>query len=533
MNAFLFSRAARLSRKLAAPFRLSALAARVIGFSKPPGNEPGLLMIQIDGLARPQLEQAIRKRKMPFLAGLISNGKFSLRSHYSGLPSSTPGVQGEIFYGVRCAVPSFGFVNHTTGESSSMLSAKAVLAVQRRLERENVSLLEGGSAYSDIYNGGTEKSGFCSPDFGLGPYLHPFNPVLVSLLVLIHAYTILRTAVLLCMELVLAIRDFAKGIIARENFWMEVRFIPARVGICVILRELITSNVAIDLSRGLPVVHCNFLGYDEQAHRRGPSSAFAHWTLKGIDDAVKRVYMAASRSNRRNYRILIYSDHGQEKTLSYPDLYGGTVQKVVGNFLREQGICNGNHSQELSVPHNHKNSSFFSQLSSRYHAFSHVTRPRVVAVGPVGHVYLPGKISDSEMDRIGALMVSRCGIPLVFRKLGNNRVKGWNKKGDFILPRDALKVFGSDHPFLESVAEDWVTLVHHDDSGDFVINGWDPDNPPLSFPRENGAHAGPGKEETHGFVLLPKDCRVNTARGYLRPMDLRKAAYNLLEKNYC
>ena len=45
----------------------------------------------------------------------------------------------------------------------------------------------------------------------------------------------------------------------------------------------------IDATRGLPVIYLDFVGYDEQSHRRGPSSRFAHWSLKGIDGAIGRL----------------------------------------------------------------------------------------------------------------------------------------------------------------------------------------------------------------------------------------------------
>ncbi len=70
-------------------------------------NEPGLVMIQVDGLAFNQLTRALRKRRMPFLRKLIRKRGYQLHTMYSGLPSSTPAVQAEIFYGIRCAVPAW------------------------------------------------------------------------------------------------------------------------------------------------------------------------------------------------------------------------------------------------------------------------------------------------------------------------------------------------------------------------------------------------------------------------------------------
>lgn len=51
---------------------------------------------------------------------------------------------------------------------------------------------------------------------------------------------------------------------------------------------MIKTGAIFDIKSGTKVIHLNFMGYDEHAHRRGPSSRFAYWTLKGIDAAVKK-----------------------------------------------------------------------------------------------------------------------------------------------------------------------------------------------------------------------------------------------------
>ncbi|MDR0306853.1 MAG: hypothetical protein LBI42_08450 [Chitinispirillales bacterium] len=471
--------------RIFSPLRLSVLAAAVVGFSKPKGKEAGLLMIQIDGLSRRQLERALENGKMPFISSLIRQKNYSTGSFYSGLPSSTPGVQAELFYGVKNAVPAFGFMHRQSGEVWTMLTAKASSWVQNKLKKQSNSILKGGSAYSDIYNESAAVSGFCSPDMSIRSYLRPFNPLGAVLLTIIHAPTIIRTACLLVIELVVALVDLARGLIQKENILMELSFIGARVGLCVILREAITSSVCIDASRGLPIIHCNFLGYDEQAHRRGPSSRFAHWTLKGIDYAVKRMCMAASRSNRRDYQVWIYSDHGQEKTLSYSSVTGTSVQKAIRELLKKDAGV-----------------------------------PRVVSVGPVGHVYFCKSYSNAYLQNTAKLLVEKCSIPLVMMKVDSKKAKAWTRRGVFMLPRDAVDVLGDNHPFLREAARDLAALVHNEDSGDLVICGWEPQGIPLSFPKENGAHAGPGIEETHGFYLVPPAANI-PQKSYLRPCDLR------------
>ena len=73
----------------------------------------------------------------------------------------------------------------------------------------------------------------------------------------------------------------------------------------------------------------------EHAHRRGPDSRFALWTLRGIDRTVRRVWLAAHRSRHRDYRIWIYSDHGQERVRPWSIVHGEDVSDAIRRVWRE------------------------------------------------------------------------------------------------------------------------------------------------------------------------------------------------------
>jgi hypothetical protein len=110
--------------------------------------EPGRVLIQIDGLSRNQFESALAKGRLRFLSWLINQEGCHTHSMYSGLPSSTPAVQGERFYGVRGAVPAFSLRDHPTGEPVRMYDPGPAADVQSRLASAGSGLLQGGSSYS-------------------------------------------------------------------------------------------------------------------------------------------------------------------------------------------------------------------------------------------------------------------------------------------------------------------------------------------------------------------------------------------------
>ncbi|MFW5774688.1 MAG: endonuclease/exonuclease/phosphatase family protein, partial [Chitinivibrionales bacterium] len=311
--------------------------------------------------------------------------------------------------------------------------------------------------------------------------------------------------------------------------------IPSRVGICITLRELVTAGIIIDSARGLPIIHANFSGYDEQSHRRGPESGFAHWTLAGIDDAIYRVWRAAKRSAYRDYDIWIFSDHGQEQSLPYEVHTGRKIEDSIRQALHQVSRNSADLRSSIeTVQHQRARLigwPFFDLLLNHHKEQDLVHDFDIAAKGPVGHLYLKDAISQGDCTRLVRHLVEKGMVPLVMRKAGPGKVTADTNSGTFTLPRDAANVLGANHPFLHEAAQDLTALVHHPDAGDIVLSGWRFDAPPLTFPVENGAHAGPGREETHGFALLPHDAPF-ALRGhkYLRPSDLRDAILRFQKK---
>jgi endonuclease/exonuclease/phosphatase family metal-dependent hydrolase len=155
----------------------------------------------------------------------------------------------------------------------------------------------------------------------------------------------------------------------------------------------------------------------------------------------------------------------------------------------------------------------------------------VTGLGPVCHCYFPADIDSSTRDRIAKGLVDTGSIPLVMCAEGEGSGLAWSREGCFKLPEQAEEVLGTGHRFLGEVRNDLVTLLHHPFSGNLVLSGWRKEGQPISFPVENGAHAGPGYEETHGFALIPRGAPFDrNGAGYIRACDIREAALRLRGK---
>jgi endonuclease/exonuclease/phosphatase family metal-dependent hydrolase len=558
----------RIWKKLRRKISRSEWAVRLLGLprtSEKP-TKHGLVLIQIDGLSEKQLHSAISAGKMPFVKSLLEKQKYVSHTMYSGLPSSTPAVQGELFYGQRTIVPAFGFRDHRTGHLVRMFANDIAQEVESELIDAGEGLLKGGSSYCNIYGGGASDVHFCATSFGWSEFFSTVNPFKILMVLVLNIFMFVRVAWLMIVELFLATYDFIRGIAHGRSFWQELIMIPARVIVCVLLRELVTVGTCVDTVRGQPIIHLNLLGYDEQAHRRGPDSAFAHWTLRGIDHCIRRIWKSAINSDRREYDIWIFSDHGQEKTKPYQLQFGKSIQQTVAEIVDQRFPETASAEKQKSgrVP-TRANwlgigwlvSMLFGEQDADIQARS--GNVQTVTSGPVGFVYLLNKDARQFGPHFASRLVSEFNVPMIVMAKekkpesglnGSGRVNAngqlnsktaiaYTSHGEYLLPRDNVAVFGADHPFLEEITTDMIQLAHHVDSGDMILLGWCAQKlhtrhqaVSTSFVLQNGAHAGPGPDETGAFALLPADIGfADLNRQYLRPDDLRQAALRFLNRD--
>jgi endonuclease/exonuclease/phosphatase family metal-dependent hydrolase len=532
------SRIEILLREVRRWFSRSEWMIRILGLpaSKDTATSLGLIIIQIDGLSRPQLEKSFTNNRMPFLKKILTEEHYDLHSLYTGVPSSTPSVQGELFYGVKSAVPAFSFYDKISNNIQTMYDPKSAHLIEETLLQHGTPLLRGGSAYCNIYGAGAEEPHFCASSFGWSGLIRAANPFVFSFFLVTNLYSFLRTLSLLFLEIFIAIFDFFDGFIKGRDFLKELSFIPTRVVICILLRELVTIGTKIDIARGLPIIHLNLLGYDEQAHRRGPNSKFAHWTLKGIDDSIKRIWRAANHASRRHYDIWVYSDHGQEDVIPYQRIHGISVEQAITQVFKSAYTpvkdSHGIQTQRARF----LGGNILQKLLAKYaenHEGTTKTDPVITAVGPLGLIYPPNSLTFPEKEILANELIHVAHIPVVLFLNENQEVVAKTSQETFLLSSDGSKLLGDDHPFLEETTQDLIAVCLHKYAGDFIFLGWHTNTDYVTFRLENGSHAGPGPNETHAFAILPKDTYIaDQNHTYLRPYHIRSAAIHLLQNGF-
>lgn len=523
----------------------SRMTARVLGRrSAQAGDEPGLILLQIDGLSRSQFERGAESGRLPFLRRMAERGDVDLVSFYSGCPSTTPAVQGEIMFGQPHAVPAYQYLDRSTRRLVRMFDADVVHAVARRLEAGGEPLLAGGASYSNIYAGGAAEARFCGETLETDKQRLLGNPLQTLALCALYFFAVIRVTFWALVECVIALGDVLWGVMRGEEALSEVKFIASRVSVSIVLREYVRSAVKLSIEEGAPVIYANFLGYDEHAHKRGPDSWFAHWVLKGIDRAIADIVRSARRADGRDYEVVVFSDHGQERTRQYDRLHGRSIQEAV------KEIVDTSPDELHTVWPDQAPQSRGREFNRRVGQMLRRRKPSatagddspsiddvvVAALGPIGHIYFPARREVDDLAAYARRLVEHAAIPLVLYRDAEGVVWVHDRAGGGPLADRKADVLGADHPFLEEAAADLAALFDNHDTGDLVISGWKHGEAPVSFVGENGAHGSIGSEETRGFALIPDGFPVRrrqSSRGeaYFRGMELYAAARRLLGRD--
>ncbi len=495
---------------------------------------PGLLLIQIDGFGRVQLERALASNRMPFLKRLLNREGYEMHTFYPGLPTTTPAVQAELYYGVRSAVPAFSFFDRTLKKLGRMWDPEWAKGREASCARHADGLLKGGSSWSNIYTGGAgqDESHFCAASIGLGDMWRTGKIRNIFVFIVLNLTSALRIAWMLLVEFGVAFVDGVQAIFRGRRPDRELMLLLSRVFVGVGLRELLTISGQIDVARGLPIVHINFVGYDEEAHVRGPGSRLAHLGLGAIDRAIKHIVRAAQSSTRRDYAVWVISDHGQEATRSFPDEVEGGVEGALARCLeisqKKDRVWRKTAPPWMEAGWLLRNRHVQHQFErARASKPEELDQPfQIAALGPVGHVYFTEVKTDEQRQALARRLVGEGRIPSVFLRTQDGKATWFHSRGESKVPEDVPALLPHPPALRDQIAKDLEYFLSTPDVGDLMLVGWSPwIDVPFSFAPERGAHGGFGPYETQGFALLPANTPLPEGTDhFIRPAALRTAA---------
>ncbi len=293
----------------------------------------GLIALQIDALAYSDLHRALERGYCPQIEALLGTGQFQLREWFCGLPSATPYCQAGIFHGENGGIPAFRFYDKEARRVITCNSPQGVQYIRDRIKSPGA--LAGGSSYVNLIDGDAETVAFTIATRQKMSVYRRLGGNRMALLLFLHPIRLVRIAVYSVLEFLLEEWERFRGELARRATHSEGIFPFIRVLSNVVVRELQTMAILLDIYLGVPIIYSTFMQYDELAHHFGPSSKQALFDLKRTDRRISEIYRMVRMAGGRGYDLVILSDHGMTPSKSYRVQFGETLGTTVERLLRE------------------------------------------------------------------------------------------------------------------------------------------------------------------------------------------------------
>ena len=297
---------------------------------------PGVLFLEMDGLAKPVLEKAIREGYMPNLAGWISSGSHKLVGWETDLSSQTSASQAGILHGNNYNIPSFRWYDRARKTIVASSSPREVARIEKEISDGNGLLVEDGASRGNLFSGDApdvmntastilDGSRFHTSDF-YAFFLRPFNA----------AQTLLLTIWDILLEMWQYHKARRDGAYPLADKKKRGGIYPLlRASMTIIMRQLNIYTLIGDMFAGVPSAYATFVGYDEVAHHSGVESEDAFDILHKMDRQFPRLETAA-RAAPRPYHLVLLSDHGQTNGATFKQRYGKTLDEVIRELAREK-----------------------------------------------------------------------------------------------------------------------------------------------------------------------------------------------------
>lgn len=289
-----------------------------------PGTDPGLIMVQLDGVSEPVLRWSIRAGNLPTLGHWLRSGSHTMRSWHTGLPSTTPASQAGILHGASRQIPGFRWFEKETGRLMVSNRPRDAAVIEPRLSDGRGLLRDGGVSIGNAFGGdaainlltvshaalpGRSARGWAA--FMASPY--GFTRAIV--LGIGEVFTELHQARL-------QRRRNLLPRVSRSGLFLALR--PASM----LLRDVNISLVAEQMARGAPAIYCDLVDYDEVAHHAGPARPESMRQLESLDRMLGVLERLAPEA-ARHYHLVVLSDHGQSQGATFRQRYGESLDEVV------------------------------------------------------------------------------------------------------------------------------------------------------------------------------------------------------------
>jgi uncharacterized membrane protein YvlD (DUF360 family) len=472
---------------------------------------PGIVFLEIDGLALPVLRRAMRDGSAPTMARWVAEGDHRLAEWETDLSSQTGASQAGILLGSNEDIPAFRWVEKETATLVACSGPPDCAEIERRHASGVGLLANGGASRGNLLSGEADHVILTVSRMDAEKHANPGYRAFFA-----NGFNVISVLVLFFWEVVLewSAAGRAKRRDVRPRGHRGGLYPFMRAALCVVVRDLIVYGVLSDMMKGRPAIYATFSSYDEVAHHSGLERADTLEALRKLDQQFGRIERAREYA-ARPYELVVLSDHGQTQGATFKQRNGYGLDELVersldGGTVTAVGGGDENHSNvgdavgEATGGTRSKKKSPKNDVSDRDVV--------VLGSGNLGLVYLMGerrRLTREEIDerhprllpalrehpQVGWLLVhSALDGPVALGAhgthfLADGRVEGEDPLADFSpnAPAHLLRTDGFEHV------------------GDIMVGSfYDPDlDEGCAFEELISFHGGIGGAQTRPFLLAP------------------------------
>jgi uncharacterized membrane protein YvlD (DUF360 family) len=287
---------------------------------------PGIVFLEIDGLAHDVLHRALSGGSAPNLAAWLREGSHELRQWETDWSSQTGACQAGLLHGDNDDMPAFRWWEKDRDTAIVTNHPRDAEELERRHSDGRGLLHADGASRANILSGDAPHSMLT-----MSTALRRRRPIGRDYAAYFaRPYAVARTFALVIAEVArerraarAQVRDDVRPRIPRSRSYALVRAWGT-----VVQRDLQVAAVVGDILAGRPAIYTTFLAYDEVAHHSGIERHDALAVLRDLDRQIARI-AAACPEAPRPYRLVVLSDHGQSQGETFRDRYGQTFEQLV------------------------------------------------------------------------------------------------------------------------------------------------------------------------------------------------------------
>ena len=310
---------------------------------------PGIVFLEIDGLALPVLRRAVRDGNVPNMARWLAEHTHRLTEWEPDLSSQTGASQAGILLGSNEDIPAFRWVEKENGTLMTCSAPADCARIEQEHATGNGLLVNGGASRGNLLSGEADEEILTVSRIEAEKRANPGYRAFFA-----NGFNVTRALVLFGWEVILewvaALRAKRRDVRPRGHRGGLYPFM--RGAMCVVVRDLIVYGVLTDMMRGRPAVYATFSSYDEVAHHSGLERADTLEALRKLDEQFGRIDRAR-RYAPRPYAIVVLSDHGQTQGATFKQRNGYGLDELVQRSLESGTVEHvaGGDEQDAMVGH--------------------------------------------------------------------------------------------------------------------------------------------------------------------------------------